>query len=224
MKLKIIVLLIMAATACFFIPGCGSMSNLTPPSYKPSDRTDQETQKLWNEGKNYPVAGGTIFNGSVNILVGNNQTLLYTPQSENTSDSIKISLVFNLNFDNNSNDKISIPVNLMKLKESEGREWPVAFYQNTLADASIGDSRKVIKPADKVSSQSWNMSSVKGNISTSGEIIIEPKSYANYNIIFGTTYADINQLPKTISFEIITDIGSQALRSRISFNKASIKE
>ncbi len=212
----------------FFSRGCSHSIGLIPPAYKPLDRTSEEIAELWSNGNNYPVAGLNIMNGQMLLFAGNSQTLTYLPTAEGNSnrDSTRIYLVYNLKIENHSNDDITLPVSQMYLADNNNVRWQLIFYQTSDRFES-GVSNLTLRPVTTNNPANVGqaiMSHSEDNYDKSSVIIIKPGITKDYNLLFGSHYKEISQLPDSIKLHLVTNIGFRTFAEKFSFNRAAIKE
>ena len=224
---KVISFISLFIISYLLLPGCGSISPLIPPSYKPIDRTNEEVSDAWSDGNRYTVTGVSIFNGELILYAGNSQTLTTLPPigGKDFKDSSQVYLVYNLDMENSSKDNVTVPISQVYMQERSGKRWPVIFYQNmqNSKDAfSHGLSNASLKVGDATRPGTLNqavMSDIKGNFDTSALITVKAGEKANYNFVFSTGYKYRSELPDSVSLHLLTNIGFKALVERMSFDK-----
>lgn len=227
---KIISFISLFVISYLLLPGCGGISPLIPPSYKPVDRTNKEVSDAWSDGNRYTVTGLSIFNGELILYAGNSQTLTVLPAigDQDFKDSTQIYLVYNLDMENSAKEDITVPISQVFMQEQSGKKWPVIFYQNMHNTNAFnqGLSNVSLKPGDVNRPGTINqavMSNIKGNIDTSALITVKPGKKANYNFVFSTGYKYRTELPDSVSLHLTTNIGLKALVEKMFFNKTKIE-
>ena len=228
---KIISFISLLIISYLFLPGCGGLSPLIPPSYKPLDRTNEEVSDAWSDGNSYTVTGVSIFNGELILYAGNSQTLTVLPPigDREFKDSTQVYLVYNLDLENSAKEDVTVPISQVYMQEQSGKKWPVIFYQNMQnnRDAfSHGLSNVTLKIGDVNRPGTINqaaLSDAKGNLDTSPLITVKAGEKANYNFVFGTGYKYRSELPDSVSLHLLTNIGFKAFVETMSFDKTKTK-